>query len=99
MVRERIIGQDDQQPAEVPGLEEPAAEERLDERLRPQRLVDVVGQREVFARIEIALDAARKRGDPLGHILFDGPPGLGKTTFATIIPRELGTALQMSRST
>jgi Holliday junction DNA helicase RuvB len=67
-----------------------------DRDLRPQRMRDMVGQREVFARLEIALDAARKRGDTLGHILFDGPPGLGKTTFATVIPRELGVTLQIA---
>ena len=56
----------------------------------------MVGQREVYARIEIAVDAASKRGEPLGHILFDGPPGLGKTTFATCIPRELGVNIQIA---
>ncbi|MFZ5832876.1 MAG: Holliday junction branch migration DNA helicase RuvB [Planctomycetota bacterium] len=64
--------------------------------LRPQRMSDMVGQREVYARLEIAVDAASKRGEPLGHILFDGPPGLGKTTFATCIPRELGVGLQIA---
>jgi Holliday junction DNA helicase RuvB len=57
---------------------------------------EMVGQRDVFERLEIAVDAARKRGDPLGHILFDGPPGLGKTTFALCIPRELGVGVQLS---
>ena len=57
---------------------------------------DMVGQREVYARLEIAVDAAAKRGDPLGHILFDGPPGLGKTTFATCIPRDLGVRFQIA---
>jgi Holliday junction DNA helicase RuvB len=67
-----------------------------DRALRPQRMRDMVGQREVAARLEIALDAARKRGDTLGHILFDGPPGLGKTTFATVIPRDMGVGLQIA---
>src|SRR6266850_7351691 len=57
---------------------------------------DMVGQREVYARLEIAVDAARKRGESLGHSLFDGPPGLGKTTFATCIPRDLGVAFQIA---
>ena len=52
--------------------------------------------RVVYARLEIAVDAAQKRGEPLGHILFDGPPGLGKTTFATCIPRDLGKSLQIA---
>jgi len=56
----------------------------------------MVGQREVYARLQIAVDAARKRGEPLGHILFDGPPGLGKTTFAMCIPRELGVSNQIA---
>lgn len=64
--------------------------------LRPQQLSDMVGQREVYERVMIAVDASRKRGETLGHILFDGPPGLGKTTFATCIPRELGVGLQIA---
>lgn len=67
-----------------------------DRLLRPQHLRDMVGQRDVFARLEIAVDSARKRSDALGHILFDGPPGLGKTTFATCIPRDLGVAFQIA---
>lgn len=82
MTREPILGQ-------------PFCETDDDRDLRPQRMRDMVGQRDVYARIEIAIDAAKKRDEPLGHILFDGPPGLGKTTFATCIPRELGVPLQI----
>ena len=64
--------------------------------LRPQHMRDMVGQREVAERVEIAVDAARKRNETLGHILFDGPPGLGKTTFATCIPRDLGVGFQIA---
>jgi Holliday junction DNA helicase RuvB len=67
-----------------------------DRLLRPQHMRDMVGQRDVLARLEIAVDSARKRGDTLGHILFDGPPGLGKTTFATCIPRDLGVGFQIA---
>jgi len=67
-----------------------------DRDLRPQRMADMVGQREVYERLMIVVDAARKRGEALSHILFDGPPGLGKTTFALCIPRELGVGVQLA---
>jgi Holliday junction DNA helicase RuvB len=91
MAREPILHSDHEEP-EV----EPLASLEDDRDLRPQRIRDMIGQRDVIARLDIALDAARKRGEPLGHILFDGPPGLGKTTFAMAIPRELGTSLQIA---
>jgi holliday junction DNA helicase RuvB len=77
-------------------LQTPAVFDDQDRDLRPQRMQDMVGQREVYARLEIAVDAAAKRGEPLGHILFDGPPGLGKTTFAMCIPRDLGVGFQLA---
>jgi Holliday junction DNA helicase RuvB len=61
-----------------------------DPHLRPRRLAEMVGQRKVINRLQIAIDAAKERNEVLGHILFDGPPGLGKTTFATVIPAEMG---------
>jgi Holliday junction DNA helicase RuvB len=64
--------------------------------LRPRHMNEMVGQKKVAERLGIAVDAARKRKEPLGHILLDGPPGLGKTTFATCIPRDLGVPLQIA---
>lgn len=73
-----------------------SVQEEDDRDLHPQHMQDMVGQRDVFQRIEIAVDASRKRTETLGHILFDGPPGLGKTTFATCIPRDLGVGFQIA---
>ena len=87
-MREPIV-----QAVAVPEAVVPDEDDRL---LRPQRMRDMVGQREVAERLEIVLDAARKRSEVLGHILFDGPPGLGKTTFATCIPREIGASMQIA---
>ena len=64
--------------------------------LRPKRIDEMVGQHEVIARLRIAIEAARVRGEALGHLLLDGPPGLGKTTFATCIPREMQVGVQMT---
>ncbi len=79
-----------------PILQPPDESADDDRYLRPKRMQEMVGQRKVYERIEIAVDAADKRGEALGHILFDGPPGLGKTTFATCIPRNLGVGLQIA---
>jgi Holliday junction DNA helicase RuvB len=64
--------------------------------LRPKRIDEMIGQRDVMEVLKIAIDAANKRDDPLGHILLDGPPGLGKTTFAVCIPQELGVHVEMA---
>ena len=79
--------------ARTPILSAQPPSDEEDNQLRPQRIKDIIGQREVIERLNIVVDASRKRGESLGHILFDGPPGLGKTTFANCIPRELNVAL------
>ena len=69
-------------------------EEGDDLTIRPARLDEFVGQNQVKESLEIAIAAARKRGEPLDHILFSGPPGLGKTTLAHIIAREMGSEIR-----
>ncbi len=71
-------------------------ERKRDAALRPRWLREVIGQQAVAKRLAIAVNAAKKLKEPLAHILFDGPPGLGKTTFATVLPHELGTTIQMT---
>jgi len=86
MAREKILS------AETP----PVPERERDAALRPRLLREVIGQVSVRERLQIAVNAARKLKEPLGHILFDGPPGLGKTTFAHVLPRELERNLQIT---
>lgn len=69
------------------------AEEQTFTSLRPKRLAEYVGQTELVAKLRIALEASGKRGEPLGHVLFHGPPGLGKTTLSHIIAEETGARL------
>ncbi len=65
-----------------------------DASLRPQRLSEFVGQEQARQNLSVFIDAARKRGEALDHVLFVGPPGLGKTTLAQIVARELGVGFR-----
>src|SRR5207248_9178812 len=76
--------------------ETPDDDRQRDVALRPRWLKEVIGQKAVVQRLSIVLNACKKLREPLSHILFDGPPGLGKTTFATVLPHELGTSIQMT---
>ena len=65
-------------------------------KLRPQRLREFIGQKKVKDNLEVAIQAAKSRGEALDHVLLYGPPGLGKTTLANIIANELGVAFQQT---
>ncbi len=69
---------------------------RVEASVRPKRLADFIGQARVKENISIAIEAARSRGEALDHVLFYGPPGLGKTTLAQILSNELSVAIKMS---
>jgi Holliday junction DNA helicase RuvB len=76
--------------------EPPDEDKKRDAALRPRLLREVIGQQSVKDRLAILLNACKKLKEPMSHIIFDGPPGLGKTTFATVLPNELGTSIQMT---
>ncbi|MFA4877456.1 MAG: Holliday junction branch migration DNA helicase RuvB [Methanoregula sp.] len=73
---------------------DPIPEEGEDLTIRPARLEEFVGQVQVKDGLKIAIEAAQKRTEPLDHILFSGPPGLGKTTLAHIIAHEMGVTIR-----
>src|SRR3954453_10828604 len=69
-------------------------EDELEASLRPKRLADFIGQQQARDNLRVFIEAARSRGEALDHVLFYGPPGLGKTTLAQIVARELGVSFR-----
>ena len=73
-----------------------AAEQAVEVTLRPQTFADYIGQDRLKKNIQLAIAAAKKRGEPIDHVLLYGPPGLGKTTMASVIANEMGTNLRVT---
>ena len=67
---------------------------KIETNLRPQTLDEYIGQKKTKEKLKVYIEAAKQREEPLDHVLFYGPPGLGKTTLAGIIANEMGTHIE-----
>lgn len=76
--------------------EDNSDEQKIEVTLRPQHFSEYVGQERLKKNLKLAIDAAKKRGEPVDHVLLYGPPGLGKTTMATVIANEMAVGLKVT---
>jgi holliday junction DNA helicase RuvB len=94
--RRELVDVDDGEPRAVDPVASSVREEADEAGLRPRTLDEFVGQPELVGHLSIVLEAARRRGQPSDHLLFAGPPGLGKTTLAGIVAQEMGVGLRVT---
>ena len=87
---------DEERTVEPSYIETEDAQENI---LRPKYLTEFQGQNELKENLEIYIEAAKKRGEALDHIFLQGPPGLGKTTLASIIANEMGSDIKLTSAT
>jgi len=79
-----------------PGTHDNLEEKQIEVSLRPQSFDEYIGQDRLKNNLKLAINAAKKRGEPIDHVLLYGPPGLGKTTMATVIANEMGTNIRIT---
>lgn len=89
---QRLVEPTTPEPEQLGSFEEA----QIELTLRPQSFKDYIGQERMKRNLRLAIDAAKKRGEPIDHVLLYGPPGLGKTTMAGVIANEMGTGLRVT---